>query len=72
MPRWLRKVLQSLPELERSNPGSDRPLAAATATPPAPLPVEPEQLLVVDQVALTLEQNMQTPVADATISQNRQ
>jgi hypothetical protein len=47
-------------------PGPDRPLATATAAHRKLLfPIEPEQLLVVDHVALPLEQNMQAPIAEA-------
>jgi hypothetical protein len=48
-------------------PGPERPLAATTVTDREPLfPVEPEQFLVVDQIALPPEQNMQAPIAEAT------
>src|SRR6516165_6214099 len=48
-------------------PGPNGPLAAAPAAYRKPLfPVEPEEPLVVDQIALPLEQNMQASIAEAT------
>ena len=50
---------------QHRRPGSDRPLAAATAAHRhLLLPIESEQPLVVDHVALPLEQNMQASVAE--------
>lgn len=47
--------------------GARVPIAAATAAHRDPLfPVAPEELLVVDQIALPLEQHVQAPMAETT------
>src|SRR4051812_24916092 len=51
---------------QHRRPGPDRSFAAAAAAYRQLLfPVEPEQFLVVDQIAFPLEQNMQPSVAEA-------
>jgi hypothetical protein len=51
---------------QHRRPGPDRRLAATSAARRKfLLPIEPEQLLVLDHVALSLEQKMQPPAAEA-------